>query len=189
VASRDELTGVFDLLGAQATPVTTLEHRGFADLARRFDDDRSLILVAEAGCLSAGAALACRKDSGVKPPCAGRRARRAARRAADAPPAVPGGRGPAAGREEIFEGGAGDDLAHYERLGSRGRSPMIKHLLPLPGRAREARLGAPLAAAPAPLGDAIGPLGGAAVDRRGAERQARPQPSAADKERRREHEA
>lgn len=141
VASLDELTRAFDFLGAQVMPTVTHDDRRFSELARRFPEDRSLMLVVEDrhGRI-AGGLLACRRGSGVAPRTIGleRGAPREelmirllqtlefeARRL---------------GVDEIFEGGVGDDRSLYERQGYGRRNPMTRRLLPLPGRAREALL-------------------------------------------------
>jgi hypothetical protein len=141
VASLEELTRVFDLLGAQATPKIAHEDRRFTELARRFPEDRSLMLVMESpdGRI-VGGLLGCRRGSGVAP------------RAIAIEPGLPRDElmrrllqtleieARRLGADEIFEGGVGDDSSLYERQGYFGRNPMAKRLLPLPGRAREALL-------------------------------------------------
>jgi len=69
VRSSVELASVFDVLGAQFAPSFTRQDRRFADLARRYPDDRSLMLVAEREDGSvAGGALAFRSESGPPGP-------------------------------------------------------------------------------------------------------------------------
>ena len=58
VASLQELTEVFDLITAQITPPVTHTDRRFRDLARRFPEDRMLMLVAEDSGRIVGGALA-----------------------------------------------------------------------------------------------------------------------------------
>lgn len=141
VASLDELTRAFDFLGAQATPTITHEDRRFSELARRFPEDRSLMLIVENrhGRI-VGGLLACRRGSGVTP------------RAIALEPGAPQDQlmtrllqtleieARRLGVDEIFEGGVGDDRSLYERQGYVRRNPMTRRLLPLPGRAREALL-------------------------------------------------
>ena len=63
IASLDELADVFDAIGAQLPRQLTHSDRRFADLARRFPEDRLLMLVAERdGCILGGA-LAFRRDT------------------------------------------------------------------------------------------------------------------------------
>jgi hypothetical protein len=57
VASLQELTQVFDLVGAQLPRRLTRRDRRFTDLARHFPADRSLMLVAEDQGRIAGAGL------------------------------------------------------------------------------------------------------------------------------------
>jgi Acetyltransferase (GNAT) family len=142
VASLDELTHAFDFLGTQATPAITHEDRRFSDLARRFPEDRSLMLVVENrhGRI-VGGLLACRRGSGVTP------------RAVAVEPGAQRDElitrllqtveieARRLGADEIVEGGVGDDRSLYERQGYGRRNPMTRRLLPLPGRAREALLG------------------------------------------------
>ena len=141
VASLDELTRAFDFLGAQATPTITHEDRRFSELARRFPEDRSLMLVVEnrRGRI-VGGLLACRRGSDVTP------------RAIALEPGAPRDElmtrllhtleieARRLGVDEIFEGGVGHDRSLYERQGYGRRNPMTRRLLPLPGRAREALL-------------------------------------------------
>jgi GNAT superfamily N-acetyltransferase len=66
VASLDELARVFDAIGAQMPLRLTSADGRFADLARRFSEDRSLMLIATEGDRVLGGALAFRRDeSGV----------------------------------------------------------------------------------------------------------------------------
>lgn len=140
VQSVDELTSVFDFLGAQVTPGYTHSDRRFQELADRFPEDRSLMLVVADRRQVVGGLLACRRGSGVTPRAIGfapglnqedlmtrllQTLEAEARRL---------------GATEIYEGGSVEPRDLYERLGYFGRNPVTKHLLPLPGRAREARL-------------------------------------------------
>jgi hypothetical protein len=141
VASLEELTAAFDALGARSAPAITHQDRRFDELARRFPADRSLMLVLEFGGRIVGGLLACRRGDVVTP------------RAIAFEPGAPvealmtrllqmleaGAR--RLGAVAISEGGVERDVRPlYERLGYRGRNPMSKALLPLPGRAREAVL-------------------------------------------------
>ena len=141
ITSLDELTRVFDLLGARATPRINHEDRRFRELARRFPEDRSLMLALERPDRRiAGGLLACRRGPGVT------------LRAIDVEPGL--ARDELIGRllatleieakrlgaDEVFEGGVGAGRSLYERRGYFGRNPMTRRLLPLPGRAREALL-------------------------------------------------
>lgn len=141
VTSLEELRRVFDLIGAQATPTISHEDRRFTELARRFPEDRSLMLVAEnPEGRTVGGLLACRRGSGVTP------------RAIALEHGVPRDElmtrllktleieARRLGADEIFEGGVGNNRSLYERLGYLRRNPMTRRLLPLPGRAREALL-------------------------------------------------
>ncbi|GAA2759333.1 GNAT family N-acetyltransferase [Actinopolymorpha rutila] len=60
VESEQELVGAFDVLGAQFPKPFTHEDRRFADLARRFPQDASMMLVVEDGGRLVGGALAFR---------------------------------------------------------------------------------------------------------------------------------
>ena len=140
VTSPEELVRAFDFIGALATPAVTHEDRRFQELARRFAEDRPLMLVVEDRGRIVGGMLACRRGSSVTP------------RAAGLGPGVPHDElvdrlldvieieAVQLGASEVYEGGVADARDLYERRGYRGRNPMVKHLLPLPGRAREARL-------------------------------------------------
>jgi len=61
VASPVELEAAFDVVGAQFTPPMTHDDRRFADLARRFAEDRLLMQVALDGDRIAGGAFAFRR--------------------------------------------------------------------------------------------------------------------------------
>ena len=52
VASLDELAEAFDVIGAQLPQRLTHADRRFAELARRFPEDRALMLVVEVGAAS-----------------------------------------------------------------------------------------------------------------------------------------
>jgi hypothetical protein len=62
VASLDELARAFDAIGAQLPQRLTSADRRFSDLARRFSEDRSLMLIATEGDRVLGGALAFRRD-------------------------------------------------------------------------------------------------------------------------------
>jgi N-acetylglutamate synthase-like GNAT family acetyltransferase len=139
VTSLEELTSAFDLIRELATPSVTHEDRRFQELAGRFPEDRSLMLVVAAGNRIVGGMLGCRRGDGVS------------LRALALAPGVPEEglmtrllqsielEATRLGASEVYEGGVRDrDL--YERRGYRGRNPMVKRLLPLPGRARAALL-------------------------------------------------
>ena len=140
VSSLEELTMVYDFIGAQGTPPATHDDRRFSELIRRFSEDRSLMLVVEAGNRVVGGLLACRRGSSVTP------------RAIGLAPGLPQEdlmtrlfqtletEARRLGASEIYEGGVGDLRDFYERRGYFGRNPMTKQPLPLPGRAREALL-------------------------------------------------
>ena len=148
VESQDELTTVFDFIGAQRTPALTHEDRRFRELVRRFSEDRTLMLVVEADSRVVGGLLACRRDSAVTP------------RAIGIAPGLPQEdlmtrlmqtletEARRLGASEIYEGGVGDLRDFYKRRGYFGRNPMTKRLLPLPGRAREALLRKPASEGP-----------------------------------------
>lgn len=128
VASLEELTA---LVEAPRLP----------ELARRFPEDRDLMLVAEWDGRIAGRLLACRRGLTVTPRAiafeAGAPVEALLARLIDAVEVA----ARRLGAEEVQEGGVDASLRPlYERLGYRGRSPMRKPLLPLPGRAREAQL-------------------------------------------------
>jgi hypothetical protein len=140
VRSLEELASVFDLVGGLSKPAITREDRRYRELAGRFPEDRTLMLVVENRGRVVGGMLAMRRGSGVTPRAAGlarglpvdgltERLLRAFEAAALR-----------LGASEVFEGAVGDARALYERLGYRGRNPMRRSLLPLPGRAREALL-------------------------------------------------
>ena len=146
VRSLLELTEVFDLIGAQMTPPITHTDRRFHDLARRFPEDRTLMLVVEDQGRIVGGALAFRKvrrgGSGVTLRMIG---------------LEPGARGHGLGRRlmqtlelqasrlgapAITLGGARAEIkGFYVRLGYAGRGTMLSKGLPLPGRFLDARLG------------------------------------------------
>lgn len=141
ISSLEELTRVFDFLGAQATPSISHEDRRFKELARRFPVDRSLMLAVESSDGQVvGGLFACRRGSAVTP------------RMIDLAPGLARDEligqllltleieARRLGADEVFEGGVGADRSLYEHLGYFGRNPMARRLLPLPGRAREALL-------------------------------------------------
>ena len=132
VASLDELAAV---LGAPG------DDRRSRELAGRFPEDRPLMLVAERNGRVAGHLLACRRGDLVTPRAIafapGAPEEALLTRLLDALEAA----ARRLGAEEISEGGVDPAVRPlYERLGYRGRNPMRKLLLPLPGRAREAAL-------------------------------------------------
>jgi hypothetical protein len=142
VGSLAELTRVFDLLGAQATPAVTHEDRRFGELASRFPEDRPLMLVVEtpAG-RPAGGLLGCRRGSSVAIRAVG--VEQGVPRSEPLPQLLQRLEVEARrlGATEIVEGGVERaDRSLYERQGYFGRNPMVRRLLPLPGRAREALL-------------------------------------------------
>jgi GNAT superfamily N-acetyltransferase len=127
VASLQELTQVFDLVGAQLPRRLTRRDRRFTDLARHFPADRSLMLVAEDQGRIAGAALAFRTDP-ASPAC-GVTLRLIA--------VTPAYRGKGLGRRlfeeveaaaiqlgilEISLGASGAECGFYLRMGYRGRA-------------------------------------------------------------------
>src|SRR5262249_3763691 len=62
VASMNELVSAFDLVGEQFEPNVTHESRRFQDLARRFTEDRRLMLILESRGRIVGGAFAFRKS-------------------------------------------------------------------------------------------------------------------------------
>jgi GNAT superfamily N-acetyltransferase len=145
VDSLEELAAAFDVIGAQFAPAITHEDRRFQDLARRFLDDRPLMLLVEevepqsgtsrivGGALAFGGRGITLRAIGLEP-----RVRRqglghrlmeqieleAIRRGAGA----------------ISLGATDDSKGFYARLGYAGRGTMMHKGLPLPGRFLEARL-------------------------------------------------
>jgi acetyltransferase (GNAT) family protein len=138
VNSLEELTRVFDFVGAHVTPRITQADRRFRELVHRFPEDRSLMLVVEDRHRLVGGLLACRRGY------------TAAVRAIGLAPGLPveglmtrllqtvETEAMRLGASQVYEGGVGDLRDLYERQGYFGRNPMTKRLLPLPGRAREA---------------------------------------------------
>jgi GNAT superfamily N-acetyltransferase len=145
VESMEELTTTFDVVGAQFVPAITHEDRRFQDLARRFPEDRPLMLLVEeveaqdstgrivGGALAFGERGITLRAIGLEP-----RVRRqglgrqlierleleAIRR----------------GATGINLGASDDSKGFYARLGYAGRGTMMHKGLPLPGRFLEARL-------------------------------------------------
>ena len=127
VSSREELATAFDVIGAQFDPVITSADRRIAALDRRFDKDRSLMLVVcDPGI--AGGALAFRSNSGdvtlriIGLPARLRRQglgrELVARIAAEAK---------ALGNRQVSVGGVTPDTRpFYERTGFHGRRSMMR---------------------------------------------------------------
>jgi GNAT superfamily N-acetyltransferase len=145
VTSVLELSEAFDLIAAQMTPRITHTDRRFHDLARRFPEDRTLMLVAEDQDRIVGGALAFRKVSqdgsgvtlrmlGLEPSARGQGlGRRLVQRLELEASRL--------GAPAINLGGAGKSIkGFYARLGYAGRGTMLSKGLPLPGRFLEARL-------------------------------------------------
>jgi GNAT superfamily N-acetyltransferase len=127
VGTLTELTEVFDFLGAQFPQRFTHEDGRFADLARRFPDDRTLMLVAEDEGRIIGGALAFRKNDDVTlriialdPAHRGRGAGRDLMDRLEREATALGAREIALGADEA--------VGFYLRLGYRGRSGMRKQL-------------------------------------------------------------
>jgi GNAT superfamily N-acetyltransferase len=132
VESVAELAEAFDVIGAQVSPRLTHRDRRFAELARRFPEDRALILIAEGDGRIVGGALAFRRES---PPASGVTLRlmgvRPDRRGAGLGTRLLTRIEEAAvdiGAAAISLGPSGPERAFYERLGHRGRSRMHKEL-------------------------------------------------------------
>jgi GNAT superfamily N-acetyltransferase len=149
VASLQELAQVFDLVGAQLLQRLTAQDRRFAELARRFPADRSLMLVAEDQSGIVGGALAFRTDPaaaacgvtlrliGLAP---AHRDKGLGRRLLEEVEAA----ARRLGASEISLGASGPERGFYLRLGYAGRARLRKQL-PLSGavhpRAEEWRRG------------------------------------------------
>ena len=145
VTSLLELTEAFDLIAAQITPPVTHADRRFRELARRFPEDRALMLVAEDQGRIVGGALAFRKVSqggsgvtlriiGLEPSARGHGLGRRLMQALE----LEAGR---LGAPAINLGGASGSIkGFYARLGYAGRGTMLSKGLPLPGRFLEVRL-------------------------------------------------
>lgn len=132
VESEHQLVEAFDLMGAQFPKPLTHEDRQFADLARRFPQDRSMMLVVEDDGRPVGGALAFR--GGEAGPGCDATLRIIA--------LVPEHRGRGLGRrlvERIEQEatrlgvrgiglGADEAVGFYQRLGYRGRGGMYKAL-------------------------------------------------------------
>ena len=144
VASLDELARTLDVIGAQMIPRLTRHDRRFGELARRFPDDRPLMLVAEDQGRIVGGALGFRKVRhgasgvtlrmiGLEPSARGqglgRRLMQRLELAAgllDAPAINLGGASAASKR-------------FYERMGYSGRGSMMSKDLPGSGSSGDAR--------------------------------------------------
>jgi GNAT superfamily N-acetyltransferase len=131
VDSAQELASAFDVAGAQISPSFDHTDRRFSDLARRYPEDRPIMLVADvAGCV-VGAALAFRGADGVtlrviglEPAHRGMGIGRQLMRRLEAECARLGDvRGIALGANP-------DSRPFYVKLGYRGRSRMYKELAP-----------------------------------------------------------
>ena len=145
VTSLLELTEAFDLIAAQMTPRVTHTDRRFHDLARRFPEDRTLMLVAEDSGRIVGGALAFRKVSqggsgvtlrmlGLEPSARGQGLGRRLMQMLEL-------QASRLGAPAINLGGAGGAIkGFYTRLGYAGRGSMLSKGLPLPGRFLGARL-------------------------------------------------
>jgi GNAT superfamily N-acetyltransferase len=133
VASVQELGQAFDLIGAQLPQQLTRQDRRFADLARRFPADRSLMLVAEDRGRIVGGALAFRTSTAS--PASGVTLRLIA--------LAPAHRGRGLGRRllqrlelaamrlgarEISLGASGAERGFYLRMGYAGRAQLYKQL-------------------------------------------------------------
>jgi len=140
-----ELAKAFDAIAGQMSPSVTHDDRRFHDLARRFPEDRALMLVVQEKSRIVGGALSFRKlrkgGSGITlriiglEPSArglglGRRLTEAVELAAIR-----------IGASGINLGGASAEIkGFYNHLGYGGRGTMMSKALPLPGRVLEARL-------------------------------------------------
>lgn len=139
VSSRLELAAAFDVMGAQMTPRITHDDRRFQDLDRRFDEDRTLMLVVEDRGSILGGALAFRRgavtvrmiglDARVRGKGLGRRLMETIELEAMR-----------LGAGGINLGASAEAKGFYVRLGYAGRGVMMHKGLPLPGRFLEARL-------------------------------------------------
>lgn len=142
VRSAAELVLAFDVVGAQFSPAFTSADARFRDLARRWPEDRPLMIVAEDQGRVVGGALGFRAGNGA-----------ALLRTIGLDPAV---RMQGLGRRLIeavvMEAMAFGCLAvvaggveagtkgFYERLGFHGRGSTMRRDLPPPGRVRDLRL-------------------------------------------------
>jgi GNAT superfamily N-acetyltransferase len=141
VRSADELALALDVVGAQFDPPISREDRRFAELAARFEEDRPLMFVAEAGGAIVGGALAVRPNGGavtvraiaLEPHARRQGLGRRLMQAVELAALRIGARGINLGAEE-------DARVFYQRLGYAGRGAMMHKGLPLPGRLLEARL-------------------------------------------------
>jgi GNAT superfamily N-acetyltransferase len=145
VTSVLELTEAFDLIAAQMTPRITHADRRVHDLARRFPEDRPLMLVAEHQGRIVGGALAFRKVSqggsgvtlrmiGLEPSARGQGLGRRLMQRLEL-------EATRLGASAINLGGASGEIkGFYTHLGYAGRGTMLSKGLPLPGPFLEARL-------------------------------------------------
>jgi hypothetical protein len=165
VESLEELKSVFDFVGARSAPSFTPDDRRYLELAACFPEDRSLMLVLRDRGRIAGALLACSRGEAVTPRAVavalphppGEVARTRDPHEIEDFVGYSAGEGGSEvlltrllqalevaavrlGAEQVYEGGVVEPRQLYERLGYRGRNPMVKHLLPLPGRARDRML-------------------------------------------------
>jgi GNAT superfamily N-acetyltransferase len=133
VESPQELVEAFDLMGAQFTPPLTHDDRRFSDLARRYSEDRSMMLLVEHEGRVIGGALAFRRgqesgpDSDVTlriialaPPHRGRGLGRRLVERVEQEATMLGARG--------IGLGADDAVGFYHHLGYRGKSGLRKDL-------------------------------------------------------------
>ena len=148
VTSPRELARAFELVGARTTPALA-QDRYFLDLARRFRDDRPLLLVAELHGQIIGAAFAFRsggpgdpaatlRNVAVLPPHHGHGTERRLLEAIEHAAA-------SLGVISVYLGGAtGDERDFYIAMGYRGRHPggLMTKPLPHPPRPRRPAAGA-----------------------------------------------
>ena len=149
VSDAAELERVFDVVGAQMTPPMARDDRRFREVARRFEEDRSLMWLAAEGDEIVGGALGFRPNGGaitvravgvaphVRRQGLGRRLMEAIE--LEAMKLGVGG---------INLGAVDEARGFYQRLGYAGRGSMMQKGLPLRSRFLEARLRKIGAAAP-----------------------------------------
>ena len=141
VTSTAELAVTFDVIGAQMTPRMMRDDRRFQAEARRFDEDRTLMLVVEDRGGIVGGALAFRPGGGgitvraigLDPQFRRKGLGRRLMTAIELEAIRLGAGG-------INLGSNAESKGFYERLGYAGRGTMMHKGLPLPGRFLEARL-------------------------------------------------